>query len=168
MAFTLDPAVAKGLEPMAAAMAAAVPLAPEHPYPTPVEDCYIGVQWLAEHAGELGVDAARIAVMGDSAGGGLGAAVTLLARDRGGPALSHQILIYPMLDDRNTIPDPEIVPFAVWSYDDNVTGWGALLGDAIGGVNVAAYARRLAPPIYRACPPATSRWASSISSATRI
>jgi acetyl esterase/lipase len=115
-------------------------LAPEHPYPTPVEDCYIGLQWLAEHAGELGVDATRIAVMGDSAGGGLGAAVTLLARDRGGPALSHQILIYPMLDDRNTIPDPEIVPFAVWSYDDNVTGWGALLGDAIGGANVPAYA----------------------------
>ena len=140
MAFTLDPAVAKGLEPMAAAMAAAVPLAPEHPYPTPVEDCYIGVQWLAEHAGELGVDAARIAVMGDSAGGGLAAAVALLARDRGGPALSHQILVYPMLDDRNTSPDPEIVPFAVWSYDDNITGWGALLGDAIGGANVPAYA----------------------------
>ena len=140
MAFTLDPAVAKGLEPMAAAMAAAVPLAPEHPYPTPVEDCYIGVQWLAEHPSELGVDAARIAVMGDSAGGGLAAAVALLARDRGGPALSHQILVYPMLDDRNTSPDPEIVPFAVWSYDDNITGWGALLGDAIGGANVTAYA----------------------------
>jgi acetyl esterase/lipase len=66
--------------------------------------------------------------------------VTLLARDRGGPTLSHQILIYPMLDDRNTSPDPEILPFAVWSYDDNVTGWGALLGDAIGTANVPAYA----------------------------
>jgi acetyl esterase/lipase len=58
---------------------------------------------------------------------------------KAGPALSHQILIYLMLDDRHTSPDPEIVPFAVWSYDDNITGWGALLGDAI-GPNVPAYA----------------------------
>jgi acetyl esterase/lipase len=70
----------------------------------------------------------------------LAAAVALLARDRGGPDLAAQILIYPMLDDRNTIPDPEIAPFAVWSYDDNITGWGALLGDAIGGPDVPAYA----------------------------
>jgi acetyl esterase/lipase len=115
-------------------------LAPEHPYPTPVEDCYSGLQWLAEHADELGVDPVRIAVMGDSAGGGLAAAVALMTRDRGGPDLSRQILIYPMLDDRNTSPDPEIVPFAVWSYDDNITGWGALLGDASGGSDVPAYA----------------------------
>jgi acetyl esterase/lipase len=115
-------------------------LAPEHPYPTPVEDCYTGLKWLAEHAGELGVDPARIAVMGDSAGGGLAAGVALLARDRGGPALARQILIFAMLDDRNSIPDPEIAPFAVWSYDDNVTAWRALLGEAVGGPNVSPYA----------------------------
>jgi len=114
--------------------------APEHPYPTPLEDCYAGLQWLGTHAAELGVDPARSAVMGDSAGGGLAAALALLARDRGGPALARQILIYPMLDDRNTVPDPEIVPFALWTYDDNITGWGALLGDAIGGSDVPAYA----------------------------
>jgi len=115
-------------------------LAPEYPHPTPVEDCYAGLLWLSEHAAELAVDPARIAVMGDSAGGGLAAAVALLARDRGGPALARQILIYPMLDDRTTTPDPEIAPFAVWSYDDNRTGWGALLGNAVGGPDVPSYA----------------------------
>jgi acetyl esterase/lipase len=115
-------------------------LAREHPHPTPVEDCYTGLCWLAEHADELSIDPARIGVMGDSAGGGLAAAVALLARDRRGPDLAAQILIYPMLDDRNTTPDPEIAPFAVWSYADNITAWGALLGDAIGGPDVPAYA----------------------------
>jgi acetyl esterase/lipase len=115
-------------------------LAPENPHPTPVEDCYAGLEWLAKHCGELDIDQARIAVMGDSAGGGLAAAVALLARDRGGPALAHQVLIFAMLDDRNTTPDSEIAPFAVWSYDDNITAWGALLGDAIGGPDVPAYA----------------------------
>lgn len=107
-------------------------LAPEHPHPTPVEDCYAALRWLVDHAAELGVDPARIAVMGDSAGGGLAAGVALMARDRGGPAIARQVLIYPMLDDRTTTPDPEIAPFATWSYDDNVTGWGALLGEAHG------------------------------------
>jgi acetyl esterase/lipase len=115
-------------------------LAPEHAHPIPVEDCYAGLEWLAEHSGELAIDQARIAVMGDSAGGGLAAGVALLARDRGGPALAHQILIFAMLDDNNTTPDPEIAPFAVWSYDDNITAWGALLGDAIGGPDVPIYA----------------------------
>ena len=142
-------------------------LAPEHPHPTPVEDCYAGLQWLAEHASELGVDPGRIAVMGDSAGGGLAAALTLLARDRGGPAVSQQILIFPMLDDRNTRPDREIAPFAVWSYDDNITGWGALLGGAIGSPDVPPTPPQLAPPTCPAYPPAISRSVSSISSATR-
>ncbi len=114
--------------------------APEHPYPVSVEDCYAGLRWAAEHAPELGVDPDRIAVMGDSAGGGMAAAVALMARDRGGPALAAQILIYPMLDDRTTKPDPEIEPFAMWTTDDNITGWGCLLGDAAGGPDVASYA----------------------------
>lgn len=103
-------------------------LAPEHPHPVPVEDAYAGLTWLAGHAGQLGIDPGRIAVMGDSAGGGLAAGVAILSRDRQGPAIAHQLLIYPMLDDRTTTPDPYIAPFAGWSYDDNATGWNALLG----------------------------------------
>jgi acetyl esterase/lipase len=114
-------------------------LAPEHPHPCPVEDCYAGLAWLAAHASELGVDAARIAVMGESAGGGLAAATALLARDRG-PAVARQILIYPMLDDRNTLPGPAVEPFTLWSHDDNYTGWHALLGGKVGTGDVPASA----------------------------
>jgi acetyl esterase/lipase len=66
--------------------------------------------------------------MGDSAGGGLAAGVAILSRDRKGPAVARQLLIYPMLDDRTTMPDPYIAPFAGWSCDDNATAWNALLG----------------------------------------
>jgi acetyl esterase/lipase len=115
-------------------------VAPEHPHPTPVEDCYAGVLWASKHAAELGYDPARIAVAGDSGGGGLAAATALVARDRGGPALARQILIYPMLDDRNTTA-PDTVPDVItWSYDDNATGWGALLGDAMGTDDVSSHA----------------------------
>jgi acetyl esterase/lipase len=107
-------------------------IAPEHPHPTPVEDCYAALRWLAEGAATLGVDPARIGVMGDSAGGGLAAGVCLLARDRGGPPVAAQLLIYPMLDDRTHTPDPQLLPFLTWTYDDNLTGWAALLGDKAG------------------------------------
>ena len=130
-------------------------LACELPHPTPVEDVYSGLVWLAKHAARLGIDTERIAVMGDSAGGGLAAAVAIVARDRGGPVIAHQILIYPMLDDRNTVPDQHLVPFAAWSYDDNLTGWTALLGDRIGRsqVDPSAAPARVAdatglPPAY--------------------
>jgi acetyl esterase/lipase len=112
-------------------------LAPEHPYPHPVEDCYAGLAWLAAHAAELGVDPGRIALLGESAGGGLAAGTALLARDRG-PAVARQILVYPMLDDRNTVPDPALAPFTLWSYDDNYTGWHALLGERLGTGDVPA------------------------------
>jgi acetyl esterase/lipase len=115
-------------------------IAPEHPHPTPVEDCYAALRWLADNAATLGVDPARIAVMGDSAGGGLAAGVALLARDRGGPAIAQQLLIYPMLDDRAQTPDPQLLPFLTWTYDDNITGWAALLGDSAGADTASAYA----------------------------
>jgi len=126
--------------------------APEHPHPTPAEDSFAGLAWLHDHAGELGVDPKRIAVMGDSGGGGLAAAVTLMARDRG-VAVARQILVYPMLDDRTTTPDPALVPFAGWSYDDNYTGWHALLGDTIGTDDVDAYAAPARARDLRGLPP---------------
>lgn len=114
--------------------------APEHTHPTPVQDAYAGLVWLHEHAAELGVDPARIAVFGDSAGGGLAAAVSILARDRQGPPIAKQILLMPMLDDRNLAPDPQLAPFVLWSWDDNRTGWTALLGEAVAGPDVPASA----------------------------
>jgi acetyl esterase/lipase len=115
-------------------------VAPEFGHPVPVEDCYAAYLWLIAHAGELDVDPARVAVMGDSAGGGLAAGVCLANRDRGGPAIAQQLLIYPMLDDRCPPPDPELVPFLTWTHDDNVTGWSALLGAGVGSANVDPYA----------------------------
>ncbi|WP_375479804.1 alpha/beta hydrolase [uncultured Jatrophihabitans sp.] len=103
-------------------------LAPEHPYPAAVEDVYAALVWLTQHAAELEINTTRLAVMGDSAGGGLAVAAALLARDRRGPALARQILIYPMLDDRTAQPDVELRRHLTWSHDDNLTGWRALLG----------------------------------------
>jgi len=114
--------------------------APEHPHPTPVEDGYTALSWLVDRAAELGVDPGRIAVMGDSAGGGLAAALTILVRERNGPAIARQILLMPMLDDRTLTPDPHIEPYLIWSYDDSRTAWPALLGDAAGGNDVPATA----------------------------
>ena len=115
-------------------------LPPEHPYPALAEDCYAGLVWLADHAEELNLDPNRIAVMGDSGGGGIAAGVALMTRDRGGPKLAKQILIYPMLDDRNTVEDPDLMTYATWSYDDNYTGWHCYVGDAIGTDEVSQYA----------------------------
>ena len=115
-------------------------IAPEHPHPTPVEDCYTALNWLVEQRTTLGFDPARLAVMGESAGGGLAAGVCLMARDRGGPAVAQQLLVYPMLDDRTSTPDPALLQFLTWTYDDNITGWGALLGDEAGGEDVSPYA----------------------------
>jgi acetyl esterase/lipase len=93
--------------------------------------------------------------MGDSAGAGLAAAVAILSRDRSGPPLARQILLYPMLDDRNTTPDPQIAPFAGWTYDDNITAWNALLGQREDDTPIDSWAApaRLAdaaglPPAY--------------------
>ncbi|KAJ5809986.1 carboxylesterase NlhH [Penicillium pulvis] len=116
-------------------------LAPEYPHPVPFEDCYTSLLWLNNHAADLSIDPRRIAVMGQSAGGGLAASVALAARERKlYPPLAKQILIYPMLDDRNVEPNPLLEPHLTWSTADNRTGWGALLGHNMAGDNVSAYA----------------------------
>ena len=114
-------------------------LAPEFHDTIPTEDACAATQWVFEHADRLGVDSTRIALMGDSGGGGVGAGAAILARDNG-IRLARQILIYPMLDDRNTTPDPTLTATATWTYDDNYTGWHALLGDALGGPLVSPLA----------------------------
>ncbi|SFR66815.1 Acetyl esterase/lipase [Agromyces sp. CF514] len=116
-------------------------LAPEFPDPYPVEDCYAGLLWTAEHAEELGVDLARLLIAGASAGGGLAAGVSLLARDRSGPELIGQVLIYPMLDDRDlTVSTQQIDGEGVWDRTSNLTGWTALLGERRGTDDVSIYA----------------------------
>lgn len=79
-------------------------LAPEHSFPGPAEDCYDATLWVAEHAADLGADASRLAVMGDSAGGNLAAAVALMARDRGAPEIALQLLLYPTVDLSHAFP----------------------------------------------------------------
>ena len=116
-------------------------LAPEHPFPAPVEDCYAGLVWTGEHCDELGIDPSRLIIAGASAGGGLAAGTALMARDRGGPALSHQMLMCPMLDDRGITPSSqELDGEGNWDRTSNLTGWTALLGDARGGPDVSPYA----------------------------
>jgi acetyl esterase/lipase len=116
-------------------------LAPEHPAPAAVEDCYAGLVWLAEHAAELGADPARIVVTGASAGGGLSAGVALLARDRGGPPLLGQVLLCPMIDDRNaTASARQYDGIGAWDRHNNDTGWDALLGALRGTEEASPYA----------------------------
>ena len=116
-------------------------LAPEHPDPAPVEDCYAGLVWTAKHAEELGIDPDRILIAGGSAGGGLAAGTALLARDRGFPTLTHQVLICPMLDDRLETPSSRMLDGeGMWDRNDNLFGWTALLGDRQGGDDVSIYA----------------------------
>ncbi|MGV0794982.1 alpha/beta hydrolase [Mycolicibacterium sp. XJ1819] len=90
-------------------------LAPEHRFPTPAEDCYQATAWLVRHAAQLGADPAAVTVCGDSAGGNLAAVVALMARDRNGPAIARQVLLYPPM----LPPRPERFP----SYVENAQGY---------------------------------------------
>lgn len=130
-------------------------LAPEHPHPTPVEDCYSGLVHLTANAADHGVDTARVVVGGASAGGGLAAATALLARDRGGPGLAAQLLVYPMLDDRNdTVSAHQMAGLGVWDRTSNDTGWNALLQGAAGAPDTSPYAAPARAADLSGLPPA--------------
>lgn len=115
-----------------AVLAVGYRLAPEHPAPAGLNDCYAGLAWLYEQATTLGYDPSRIAIGGESAGGGLAAALAIHARDEGKYTICHQHLTFPMLDDRTgTSADPAdpLVGEFVWNRDNNAFGWSCYLGD---------------------------------------
>lgn len=104
-------------------------LAPETQYPGPLEDCYRGLQWMTENACLVGIDSSRIGLYGASAGGGLAAAVALMARDRGGPSVIFMLLNAPMLDNRLITPSTQQFADApIWNRNDNLRAWQAYLG----------------------------------------
>lgn len=130
-------------------------LAPEHPFPSPLEDCYTALEWLSVRCDELGVDPSRIALGGASAGGGLAAALALLVRDRGELDVVFQLLIYPMIDDRNVDQAGGDVPETfVWTRENNLMGWEAYLGSLRGRDDVPPHAAAFRAKDLTGLPPA--------------
>ena len=117
-------------------------LAPETVFPGSLEDCYTALVWMTEQASALGIHPDHIGLMGDSAGAGLAASLALLARDRNGPSIAFQNLMFPMLDDRTVTeenPNPVTGEF-VWTREYNRFGWTSLLGCEPGSEGVSVYA----------------------------
>lgn len=115
-------------------------VAPEHPGLIPVQDASDSLIWLRSQDDSLNIELQHISVIGESSGGGLAAGIALMARDNKiSPPLAIQILIYPMLDDRSLTPDADIDPMAIWTTEDNITAWTAVLGDKDGKVDVPVY-----------------------------
>ncbi|MGI5129901.1 alpha/beta hydrolase [Pseudonocardia sp. CA-107938] len=130
-------------------------LAPEHPYPAAIEDCYAALCWLAAHADELGVDDTRIGIGGVSAGGGLAAGTALMARDRGGPGLRFQFLDVPELDDRLETPSMQtFVDTPLWNRPNAVESWRHYLGDRDPVEEVSPYAAPARATDLSGLPPA--------------
>lgn len=139
----------------AVAVTAEYRLAPEFPDPYPIEDCYAALLWMADHAEELGFDIDRLMIVGASAGGGLAAGCALLARDRGGPRLTGQVLLCPMLDDRDrTVSSAQFDGIGVWDRASNVMGWSCLLGDRRATGDVSIYAAPARATDLSGLPPA--------------
>jgi acetyl esterase/lipase len=111
-------------------------LAPETPYPGPLQDCYRGLKWTYDNAEQLGIDRTRIGIRGVSAGGGLAASLALLARDRGKVPVAFQLLDCPMLDDRQITASSRWDGLPVWSRESNTYGWRSYLGELYGTADV--------------------------------
>jgi len=128
---------------------------PEHPFPAPMDDCYAGLTWTYRSAAELDLDPGRIAVGGASSGGGSAAGLALLARDRGEVPVCFQLLVYPMLDDRNVTPASQAVTEPkVWNRQSNLIGWRSYVGDAVGTDQVSPYAAPTRADSLAGLPPA--------------
>lgn len=130
-------------------------LGPETSYPGNVEDAYAALAWMVANAAELGIDTARIAVAGESAGGGLAAALALLVRDRSEYRFCHQQLIFPMIDDRTAVRtdlSPMYGEF-VWNNGSNHFGWASLLGQLPGSPGVSPYAAAARAESLKGLPP---------------
>jgi len=130
--------------------------APEHPFPAAAEDCYAGLAWALRNAAWLAIDPARVVIGGYSSGGGLTAALALLARDRRELAVAHQLLIYPMLDDTNSTPSSHAVTDPqVWNRASNQIAWHSYLGGAREAGSVSPYAAPARAEDLSGLPPAT-------------
>ncbi|WP_229912798.1 alpha/beta hydrolase [Kitasatospora herbaricolor] len=130
-------------------------LAPRARYLEPVEDCYAGLVRVTGRAAALGLDPGRVVLGGKSAGGGLAAALALLARDRGGPAPMGQLLLSPMLDDRDrTFSGRQMAGLDTWDRTSNATAWQALLGDRYGAADLSPYAAAARATDLSGLPPA--------------
>ncbi|MET8699580.1 alpha/beta hydrolase fold domain-containing protein [Kitasatospora sp. NPDC004723] len=131
------------------------PLAPAAPYPAAVEACFTGLRWTADRAERLGIDAGRVVVGGKSAGGGLAAALALLTRDRGGPVPAGQLLLSPMLDDRNdSFSARQSAGHDTWDRTSNATAWRAALGGLHGAPDLPPYAAPARAADLSGLPPA--------------
>jgi len=129
--------------------------APEHPFPTPLEDGYAALQWLAGHAGQLGLDPTRIAIGGGSAGAGLAAALAQLACDRKEIKPVFQLLVYSMLDDRTCLrTDLNKRGYLAWSFISNCFGWESYLGKKYGADLLPPYSVPSRRPDLSGLPPA--------------
>jgi acetyl esterase/lipase len=139
--FGLDPILSWVTDLDSLVMSVEYRLAPENPYPAAIDDSYSALHWLAANHDVLGFDPDRLVVAGASAGGGLAAGVSLKVRDEGGPHLAAQVLIYPMLDDRNvTVSSHQFDGFGRWDRGSNITGWNSYLGDRWDTDSVPCYA----------------------------
>ena len=128
-------------------------LAPEDPFPAGPEDCYAALLWMIENAGSLKIDPARIAIGGASAGGGMAAGVALMSRDRRGPAIAYQLLLYPMIDNLHDTPSGRFTNHPVWNQRTSFNAWEMYL-DGVPGKDASPYAAPARASDLSGLPPA--------------